>query len=80
MAPSIREKIPSGRTQIEGFNSINEAKDIAIILRAGALPAPVNIIEERIVGPSLGADSIAQGTNAVIIGLVLVLIFMLVYY
>jgi preprotein translocase subunit SecD len=80
MAPSIREKIPSGRTQIEGFNSINEAKDIAIILRAGALPAPVNIIEERIVGPSLGADSIAQGTNAVIIGLVLVLVFMLVYY
>ncbi|MDP6861345.1 MAG: protein translocase subunit SecD, partial [Candidatus Marinimicrobia bacterium] len=66
--------------QIEGFNSINEAKDIAIILRAGALPAPVNIIEERIVGPSLGADSIAQGTNAVIIGLVLVLVFMLVYY
>ncbi len=80
MAPSIREKIPSGRTQIEGFNSINEAKDIAIILRAGALPAPVNIIEERIVGPSLGADSIAQGTNAVIIGLVLVLFFMLIYY
>ena len=80
MAPSIREKIPSGQTQIEGFNSINEAQDIAIILRAGALPAPVNIIEERIVGPSLGADSIAQGTNAVIIGLVLVLVFMLVYY
>ena len=80
MAPSIREKIPSGRTQIEGFNSINEAKDIAIILRAGALPAPVNIIEERIVGPSLGADSISQGTNAVIIGLVLVLFFMLFYY
>ena len=80
MAPSIREKIPSGQTQIEGFNSINEAQDIAIILRAGALPAPVNIIEERIVGPSLGADSIAQGTNAVKIGLVLVLVFMLVYY
>ena len=80
MAPSIREKIPSGRTQIEGFNGINEAKDIAIILRAGALPAPVNIIEERIVGPSLGADSIEKGTNAVIIGLIVVLIFMVVYY
>ena len=80
MAPSIREKIPGGRTQIEGFADINEAKDIAIILRAGALPAPVNIIEERIVGPSLGADSIAQGTQAVLIGLALVLIFMLVYY
>ena len=60
MAPSIREKIPGGRTQIEGFSDINEEKDIAIILRAGALPAPVNIIEERLVGPSLGADSISQ--------------------
>ena len=80
MAPSIREKIPGGRTQIEGFANINEAKDLAIILRAGALPAPVNIIEERIVGPSLGADSIAQGTQAVLIGLVTVLVFMLVYY
>jgi len=80
MAPSIREKIPGGRTQIEGFADLNEAKDLAIILRAGALPAPVNIIEERIVGPSLGADSISQGTQAVFIGLVSVLIFMLVYY
>lgn len=80
MAPSIREKIPGGRTQIEGFASITEAKDLAIILRAGALPAPVNIIEERIVGPSLGADSIKQGTQAVILGLVLVLIFILFYY
>ncbi len=80
MAPSIREKIPGGRTQIEGFANINEAKDLAIILRAGALPAPVNIIEERIVGPSLGADSITQGTRAVVIGLMCVLAFMLVYY
>ena len=80
MAPSIREKIPSGRTQIEGFSGIDEAKDIAIILRAGALPAPVNIIEERIVGPSLGAESIKKGTNAVIIGLSIVLIFMILYY
>ena len=80
MAPSIREKIPGGRTQIEGFADLNEAKDLAIILRAGALPAPVNIIEERIVGPSLGADSISQGTQAVLIGLASVLVFMLVYY
>lgn len=80
MAPSIREKIPGGRTQIEGFANINEAKDIAIILRAGALPAPVEIIEERVVGPSLGADSISKGTQAVIFGLILVLIFMLIYY
>ena len=80
MAPSIREKIPGGRTQIEGFANINEAKDLAIILRAGALPAPVNIMEERIVGPSLGADSISQGTKAVVTGLLCVLVFMLFYY
>ena len=80
MAPSIREKIPSGRTQIEGFANINEAKDLAIILRAGALPTPVKIIEERIVGPSLGTDSITKGTQAVIFGLITVLIFMIIYY
>jgi len=80
MAPSIREKIPSGRTQIEGFANINEAKDLAIILRAGALPTPVKIIEERIVGPSLGTDSITKGTQAVIFGLIAVLIFMVIYY
>ena len=80
MAPSIREKIPSGRTQIEGFSNINEAKDLAIILRAGALPTPVKIIEERIVGPSLGTDSITKGTQAVIFGLIAVLIFMIIYY
>lgn len=80
MAPVIRTKISDGRTQVEGFANINEAKDIAIVLRAGALPAPVNIIEERTVGPSLGSDSIKMGTRAILIGLVLVLIFMLVYY
>ena len=80
MAPSIREKIPGGKTQIEGFANLGEAKDLAIILRAGALPAPVNIIEERIVGPSLGADSISQGTQAVLLGLATVLVFMLIYY
>ncbi len=80
MAPNIREKIPGGRTQIEGFADINEAKDIAIILRAGALPAPVNIVEERTVGPSLGADSIYSGQKSILIGLGIVFIFMLVYY
>ena len=80
MAPNIREKISGGGTLIEGFANIDEAKDIAIVLRAGALPAPVKIIEERVVGPSLGADSVRKGTQSVIIGLVLVLIFMLVYY
>ena len=80
MAPNIREKIPGGRTQIEGFADMNEAKDIAIILRAGALPAPVNIIEERTVGPSLGADSISKGQKSILIGLAIVFVFMLVYY
>ena len=80
MAPNIREKITGGRTQIEGFADMNEAKDIAIILRAGALPAPVNIIEERTVGPSLGADSISRGKKSILIGLTVVLVFMLVYY
>ena len=80
MAPNIREKISGGGTLIEGFANINEAKDIAIVLRAGALPAPVDIIEERVVGPSLGADSVRQGTQSVLIGLALVLLFMLVYY
>ena len=80
MAPNIREKIPGGRTQIEGFANLNEAKDIAIILRAGALPAPVDIIEERTVGPSLGADSIERGKKSILIGLGIVFIFMFVYY
>ena len=80
MAPSIREKIPGGRTQIEGFADINEARDIAIILRAGALPTPVEIKDYRVIGPSLGAQSISQGTTAVLIGLAIVLIFMLIYY
>jgi len=80
MAPNIIEKIPGGATRIQGFEDLNEAKDIAIVLRAGALPVPVQIIEERIVGPSLGADSIKQGTKSVIIGLVIVMIFMLIYY
>ena len=80
MAPTIQEKISGGGTRIEGFANMNEAKDIAIVLRAGALPAPVKIIEERVVGPSLGADSVRQGTTSVLIGLGLVVIFMLIYY
>jgi len=80
MAPTIRSKISDGQTQVEGFANMNEAKDIAIVLRAGALPAPINIIEERTVGPSLGKDSIDKGTRSVTIGLILILIFMIFYY
>ena len=80
MAPNIIEKISGGSTRIQGFADLEEAKDIAIVLRAGALPVPVKIIEERIVGPSLGADSIRQGTRSVIIALIIVMFFMLIYY
>ena len=80
MAPSIRTKITDGGTLIEGFANMDEAKDIAIVLRAGALPAPVKIIEERIVGPSLGADSVKKGTYSVILGLTLILVFIPFYY
>ena len=79
-APVIRDKISGGNTVIEGMSSINEAKDLSIILRAGALPAPMEIIEERTIGPSLGRDSIEKGTKAIIIGFILVVIFMAVYY
>ena len=80
MAPSIRTKITDGGTLIEGFANMDEAKDIAIVLRGGALPAPVKIIEERIVGPSLGADSVKKGTYSVLLGLTLILVFIPFYY
>jgi preprotein translocase subunit SecD len=80
MAPVIKVKIPDGRAIIEGAESMDEAKDLAIVLRAGALPAPVEIIEERTVGPSLGADSIAQGKLSAILAFIIVAGFMLIYY
>ena len=79
-APVIRERIPSGRAQITGSFSLQEAKDIALILRAGALPAPVDIIEERSVGPALGKDSVTKGLKAIMMGGIAVLAFMAVYY
>ncbi len=79
-APSIRNKISGGRSVIEGMEDLNEAKLLQIVLQAGALPAPVEIIEERTVGPSLGQDSISQGFNSTAIGFLLVAVFMIVYY
>lgn len=79
-APVIRGKIPTGNTQIEGMADLEEAKLLEIILKAGALPAPVDIIEERTVGPSLGQDSIKQGLTSTVAGLSLVIIFMIFYY
>jgi preprotein translocase subunit SecD len=79
-APVIQEKIAGGQARITGNFTLEEAKDLAIVLRAGALPAPVNILEERTVGPSLGADSIRKGLISMLIGGILVILFMIVYY
>ena len=79
-APVINERIPGGRARITGQFTTDEAHDLAIVLRAGALPAPVNILEERTVGPSLGMDSINKGLISMMIGGILVVLFMAVYY
>ncbi|MFH2045604.1 MAG: protein translocase subunit SecD [Pseudomonadota bacterium] len=79
-APVIQEKISGGRAQITGSFTPEEARDLAIILRAGALPAPVKIIEERTVGPSLGTDSINKGLLSMWVGGLLVFVFMIIYY
>ncbi len=80
MAPVIRSQIFGGATVIEGMDSIQEAEDIAIVLRAGALPVPVTIVDQRIVGPSLGADSVSAGTSSIMIGLLLIVLFIIFYY
>ena len=79
-APVIRSKIGEGRGQIEGSFTADTARDLAIVLRAGALPAPVKIIANLTVGPSLGQDSIEKGFRAIILGAVLVVLLMAVYY
>jgi preprotein translocase subunit SecD len=79
-APVIQERISGGKAQISGSFTTDEASDLAIVLRAGALPAPVKIIQNVTVGPSLGQDSIEKGIRAAIIGSILVLVFMVVYY
>jgi len=79
-APVIREPILGGTGQISGNFSVQEANDLAVLLRSGALPAKLTVIEERTVGASLGADSIASGKKAALMGLLLVMIFMLVGY
>ena len=79
-APVIRDKISGGKAQITGHFTMNEAKDLAIVLRAGALPAPVIILEERTVGPSLGMDSIRKGFQAMVVGGLLVILFVALYY
>lgn len=79
-APVFRSLIPNGEGQISGSFTTQEANDLALLLRAGALPAPLNVIEERTVGPSLGADSIRDGQKATILAFILVAVFMAMNY
>ena len=79
-APMIQERITGGRAQITGTFSMQEASDLAIVLRAGALPAPLKIIQDLTVGPSLGKDSIDKGVQATLFAGALVVLFMMVYY
>ena len=79
-APVIRERIAGGRAQISGRFSLEEARDLTIALRSGSLPAPVKILERRTVGPSLGSDSIRAGLWSMVVGGVLVVLFMGLYY
>ncbi len=79
-APVIREPIPGGRGQISGGFSTQEANDLSVLLRSGALPAPLNVIEERTIGPGLGEDSIQAGQFAAVVGIILIVIFMILVY
>ena len=79
-APVVRERISGGKAQISGGFTADEAKDLAIVLRAGALPAPVNVIQNITIGPTLGQDSIRQGVRAAVLGGLLVILFMVFYY
>ncbi|NTU92450.1 MAG: protein translocase subunit SecD [Chlorobiaceae bacterium] len=79
-APVVQSRIPNGNSVINGITSLDEAKDLEIILKAGALPAPVRILEERTVGPSLGSDYIRAGLQSLIWGFTAVAIFMIFYY
>jgi preprotein translocase subunit SecD len=79
-APVIRGEIPGGQVQISGSMSAEEAADTALLLRAGSLAAPMEIIEERTIGPSLGAENISKGFNSTLYGFVAIAIFMLIYY
>ncbi|MDD4170239.1 MAG: protein translocase subunit SecD [Desulfotomaculaceae bacterium] len=78
--PTVNEPIPNGRAQITGYESLPEAHNIAILLKSGALPVKVEVMEKRTVGPTLGADSLAKSINAGSIGLIAILIFMVLYY
>jgi len=79
-APNVHQKIEGGNSEISGMRDLSEANLLKIVLKAGALPAPVKIIQEQVVGPSLGADSISKGTESIFFGFLAVMIFMALYY
>ena len=79
-APVIRQQIDGGQVQITGRMSVKDANDVALLLRAGALAAPMEIIEERTIGPSLGAENITKGVHSVLWGFVAIAVFMTIYY
>ena len=79
-SPNINEPISGGQASISGGFTVEEAKQLAVVLRAGALPAPLKVMEERTVGPSLGAESIKKGITAIVAGFLLVAVFMFVWY
>ncbi|MFZ5650802.1 MAG: protein translocase subunit SecD [Bacillota bacterium] len=78
--PTVREPITNGKARITGYESLQEAHNIAILLRSGALPVKVDVIEKRTVGPALGADSLAKSRHAGVVGVTAILVFMLFYY
>ena len=79
-APVIRQEIGGGRVQITGSMSLQEASDVALLLRSGALAAPMEIVEERTIGPSLGADNISKGVNSTLAGFIVLALFIMAYY
>ena len=79
-APVIRSEIPGGQVQISGSMGVQEAADVALLLRAGSLAAPMEIVEERTIGPSLGAENIKQGFNSTLYGFIALAIFIIIYY
>ncbi|MCB0320858.1 MAG: protein translocase subunit SecD [Bdellovibrionales bacterium] len=79
-SPVIKEPISGGRASISGGFSFEEAKQLAVVLRAGALPAPLKVLEERTIGPSLGKESIRKGVTSILVGFAMIVVFMAVYY
>jgi len=79
-APSVNQEIPTGNSQISGNFTLEEAKDLALVLKAGSLPAPTKIVEEAVVGPTLGQESIRNGLISIVVGFIIIILFMVAVY